>query len=327
MAATEGGFYIRHSTTQRCVTVCEGENEDSPVSVVSNNPTIWKLEVTNVEVPPENLRGESEWENERIFAVNKEKGHVTYIPFSSIESLKGDKSFDFPWETPSSDLYQSLNGMWKFYWVKEPSERPLEFYKVDYDVSHWNELPVPSNWEMYGYGTPIYTNVNYPFRNLPSVIRPQKGFTNEVEVNPVGSYRRNFVVPVDWKDKEIFLHFDGAYSGIYIWVNGEKVGYSQGANNDAEFNITPYIRTGENVLAVEVYRWTDGSYLNCIIISTLTVSHFLSIYPYINTTISSIKMKKYFFIFPIHRNHKISAIRSNRINLYFIGKSFLRTDY
>ena len=108
---------------------------------------------------------------------------------------------------------------------------------------------------------PIYTNVNYPFRNLPSVIRPQKGFTNEVEVNPVGSYRRNFVVPVDWKDKEIFLHFDGAYSGIYIWVNGEKVGYSQGANNDAEFNITPYIRTGENVLAVEVYRWTDGSYL------------------------------------------------------------------
>ena len=133
------------------------------------------------------------------------------------------------------------------------------FYKVDYDVSHWNELPVPSNWEMYGYGTPIYTNVNYPFRNLPSVIRPQKGFTNEVEVNPVGSYRRNFVVPVDWKDKEIFLHFDGAYSGIYIWVNGEKVGYSQGANNDAEFNITPYIRTGENVLAVEVYRWTDGS--------------------------------------------------------------------
>ena len=103
--------------------------------------------------------------------------------------------------------------------------------------------------------------MNYPFRNLPSVIRPQKGFTNEVEVNPVGSYRRNFVVPVDWKDKEIFLHFDGAYSGIYIWVNGEKVGYSQGANNDAEFNITPYIRTGENVLAVEVYRWTDGSYL------------------------------------------------------------------
>ena len=132
--------------------------------------------------------------------------------------MKGDKSFDFPWETPSSDLYQSLNGMWKFYWVKEPSERPLEFYKVDYDVSHWNELPVPSNWEMYGYGTPIYTNVNYPFRNLPSVIRPQKGFTNEVEVNPVGSYRRNFVVPVDWKDKEIFLHFDGAYSGIYIRI-------------------------------------------------------------------------------------------------------------
>jgi len=261
LVTVDGGFHLRHSTTRRYITFGGEAKENVPLSVLSDVHSVWRLEETNVEVPPETARGEHEWENEQIFAVNKEKGHVTYIPFTSIESLKRDKSFEFPWETPASDFYQSLNGMWKFHWVKEPSERPTDFYKMDYDVSHWKDLPVPSNWEMFGYGTPIYTNVNYPFRNLPAVIRPQKGFTNETEVNPVGSYRRTFLIPDDWKEKEVFLHFDGVYSGIYIWVNGEKVGYSQGANNDAEFNITSYIHAGENVLAAEVYRWTDGSYL------------------------------------------------------------------
>ena len=114
---------------------------------------------------------------------------------------------------------------------------------------------------MFGYGTPIYTNITYPFKNQTSLILPQKGYTNETEVNPVGSYRRNFNIPDNWKDKEVFLHFDGVYSGMYVWVNGRKVGYSQGSNNDAEFNISEYIRPGENTVAVEVYRWTDGSYI------------------------------------------------------------------
>ncbi|KAA6309796.1 hypothetical protein EZS27_038781, partial [termite gut metagenome] len=128
-------------------------------------------------------------------------------------------------------------------------------------VSWWKEIPVPGNWEMYGYGTPIYTNVTFPFLNFPSVILPKKGYTNETEINPVGSYRRNFTIPQEWTGKEIFLHFDGVYSGLSVWINGQKVGYSQGANNDAEFNITRYIKPGENMLAAEVYRWTDGSYI------------------------------------------------------------------
>lgn len=120
---------------------------------------------------------------------------------------------------------------------------------------------MPSNWEMHGYGTPIYTNITYPFKNNPPFIQPQKGYTNEIEVNPVGSYRRDFSIPADWDGKEIILHFDGVYSGIYVWINGKKVGYSQGANNVAEFNITNYVKTGTNTIAAEVYRWTDGSYI------------------------------------------------------------------
>ena len=114
---------------------------------------------------------------------------------------------------------------------------------------------------MHGYGTPIYTNITYPHKNQPPFILPQRGYTNQTETNPVGSYRRDFDLPADWKDREVYLHFDGVYSAMYVWVNGRRVGYSQGANNDAEFNITRYVRPGRNTLAVEVYRWSDGSYL------------------------------------------------------------------
>ena len=145
--------------------------------------------------------------------------------------------------------------------LEQPSERPVNFYKPNYDVSGWKEIPVPSNWEMYGYGTPIYTNITYPHRNNPPFIQGKKGYTIMDEPNPVGSYRRDFNIPDDWKGSEIFIHFDGVYSAMYLWVNGKKVGYSQGANNDAEFNITKYVKPGKNVLAVEVYRWSDGSYL------------------------------------------------------------------
>lgn len=114
---------------------------------------------------------------------------------------------------------------------------------------------------MLGYGTPIYTNITYPIRNNPPFIQGQRGYTVEKEPNAVGSYRREFSLPADWKNKEVFIHFDGVYSAMYLWINGKKVGYSQGANNDAEFNITQYVKPGKNILAVEVYRWSDGSYL------------------------------------------------------------------
>ncbi|MDR2039322.1 MAG: DUF4981 domain-containing protein [Bacteroidales bacterium] len=257
----DGNFTVVQRNSKMTLAVQQDE-AGAKVYQLPDTMQKWQLVKTSVKVPKEvALRGKAEWENETIFAVNKEPGHATYIPYPSVEVLKADKHFTRPWETPASDFYRSLNGMWKFHWVKQPSERPVNFFKANYDVSSWKEIPVPSNWEMHGYGTPIYTNIRYPFKNNPPLIQPEKGFTNEKEPNPVGSYRRNFSIPENWDGKEIMLHFDGVYSGMYVWVNGKKVGYSQGANNDAEFNITPYIKKGENVLAVEVYRWTDGSYI------------------------------------------------------------------
>lgn len=135
------------------------------------------------------------------------------------------------------------------------------------------EIPVPSTWESLGHGTPIYTNVTYPFLNNPPFIQPQDGYTIVNEPNPVGSYRKEFILPVEWKEREVFIHFDGCYSGLYVFVNGKKVGYSQGASNDAEFNITKYVKPGRNILACEVYRWTDGSYLEDQDMSCLSGIH------------------------------------------------------
>jgi beta-galactosidase len=202
-----------------------------------------------------------DWENPHIFEINKEPAHESYIPYATIEEAKADPNYRLPWERTHSSRYLLLNGKWKFNWVKEPKLRPVKFFEPNYDVSRWNEIEVPSNWEMLGYGTPIYTNVTYPYANKPPYIRPQKGYTNEKEPNPVGSYRRDFTLPENWNDKEIFIHFNGVYSAFYVWVNGKKVGYSQDSNTDAEFRITPYVKKGRNVVAVEVYRWCDGSYL------------------------------------------------------------------
>ncbi len=223
----------------------------------------WVLVKSDVKVKVEPLKtsSDNDWENQHVFAINKEDGHSTFIPFADVEEMKADPSYRRPWERTRSSRHMLLNGDWKFHWVSRPEDRPKDFYKPGYDVSAWDEIPVPSNWEMHGYGTPIYTNITYPFRNNPPFIQGQRGYTVEKEPNAVGSYRREFTLPADWKDKEVFIHFDGVYSAMYLWVNGKKVGYSQGANNDARFDITRYVRTGKNVLAVEVYRWSDGSYL------------------------------------------------------------------
>ena len=204
---------------------------------------------------------DKEWENEKVFAIGKEPGHPTLIPYASEEEMLADPAYEHPWERTASSRYLLLNGIWKFNWVKAPEERPVTFYKPSYDVSAWDEIEVPSNWEMKGYGTPLYTNVTYPFLNKPPFIQAQKGYTTEKEPNPVGSYRREFTLPEGWAGQEVFLHFDGVYSAFYVWVNGKQVGYSQGSNNDAEFNISRYVRKGTNTLAVEVYKWSDGSYL------------------------------------------------------------------
>ncbi len=207
------------------------------------------------------------WEDEKIFAINKEKGHATYIPYATVEEMRGDAEFyKTPWVDINSTLVQSLNGMWKFNLVDEPSKRPLDFYKDDYDVTSWDNIPVPSNWEMHGYDRPIYCNVEYPHSNTPPFIKARPGYNDggkNYGINPVGSYVHTFSVPDRWDGNRTFIHFGGIYSAAIVYLNGNYVGYTQGANNDAEFDITKYLRKGNNRLAVQVFRWSDGSYLEC----------------------------------------------------------------
>ena len=197
-----------------------------------------------------------DWENPQVIGRNKEPAHCTLLPYGSVEEArKGSRE--------ASPFCLSLNGSWRFRWVPRPAERPMGFHRPGHDVSGWDEIEVPSCWELRGYGTPIYTNVRYPFhRDPPKVMGPvPPDWTAASEPNAVGSYRRTFRVPASWDGREVFLHFAGVKSAMYVWVNGREVGYSQGSKTPAEFNITPHLKPDENVLAVEVYRWSDGSYL------------------------------------------------------------------
>ncbi|MDP4184009.1 MAG: glycoside hydrolase family 2 TIM barrel-domain containing protein [Bacteroidota bacterium] len=198
----------------------------------------------------------NDWENERVFGINKEDAHCTYTPYSTIRQALKDNPTNSPY-------YLSLNGIWRFNWVKQPSDRPADFYKTNYNVANWKTIPVPSNVEMYGYGTPIYTNIEYPFKNDPPKVmgKVPADWTTAKEPNPVSSYRRDFYLPANWEGKEIFINFDGVISAMYVWINGQKVGYSESSFNPAEFNITKYVKPGKNMVAVEVYKWSDGSYL------------------------------------------------------------------
>ncbi len=190
----------------------------------------------------------NDWENPQITAINTELPHCTLMPYENLnKAIEGDRF--------ASQYFKSLNGNWKFHWVKRPDDRPKDFYKLDFDVSQWKEIPVPSNWQMQGYDVPIYLNIPYPFENNPPFI--QKHF------NPVGSYRTEFEIPVDWKNRQVFIHFDGVESAFYLWINGDQVGFSKDSRTPAEFNITKFLRAGKNILAAEVYRWSDGSYLEC----------------------------------------------------------------
>ncbi|HUT28810.1 MAG TPA: glycoside hydrolase family 2 TIM barrel-domain containing protein [Sedimentisphaerales bacterium] len=197
-----------------------------------------------------------DWEDPAVIGRNREAAHCTLMPYSDISSAKKGRPQESPW-------FMSLNGMWKFKWVGRPEQRPVEFFKGEYDVSGWDEITVPSNWQLQGYGTPIYSNVPYPFQADPPRVTstPPENFTNYKNRDPVGSYRRDFVLPDGWADREIFIHFDGVESAFYIWVNGRQVGYAQGSRTPAEFNITRHLRPGRNSVAVQVFRWCDGSYM------------------------------------------------------------------
>lgn len=223
----------------------------------------WMLvpSTTKVKFNPLKTHSDEDWENQSIYGINKEPGQATFTPYGSLSEMRSDPWHESPWLSSKSSRVLPLSGKWKFHWVSQPQDRPIDFYRPGYDTSGWDEIDVPSNWEMKGYGTPIYTNITYPFRNNPPFIQGQNGYTVLDEPNAVGSYRRQFTLPAEWKGKEIFLHFNGVYSAMYVWVNGKKVGYSQGSNNDARFDITRYVKPGKNDISVEVYRWSDGSYL------------------------------------------------------------------
>jgi len=190
-----------------------------------------------------------EWDNPAIVHVGTEKPHATMMVYPSAELARTGDQAKSPW-------FQSLNGTWKFHGSLRPAERPLDFYRPDYNDAAWGTMPVPASWQMHGFDIPIYTNIIYPWPQDASK-PPQVPY----EFNPVGSYRLKFTVPPSWKGRQIYLHFDGVDSAFYAWVNGQKLGYSEDSRTPAEFNLTPHLKPGTNLLAVEVYRFGDGAFL------------------------------------------------------------------
>ena len=212
-----------------------------------------------------------EWENPELLALNKEQPRAWFFTFDGIEEARRVLP-EF------SRYYRSLDGTWKFHWVGNPDERPAEFYQPSYDVSGWDDVTVPMQWNVAGiqkdgglkYGTPIYANQPVIFKHTVAVDdwkggvmrTPPADWTTYKDRNEVGSYRRAFTVPEDWKDRETYINFDGVSSFFYLWINGKYVGFSKNSRNTASFNITPYLNAkGENIVAVEVYRNSDGSFL------------------------------------------------------------------
>ena len=198
-----------------------------------------------------------DWENQQILHINTEPPRATFVPFATVEqALNGDST--------NSPFYFSLNGEWKFHWVGNPGERPTLFFEADFNDSSWTNIDVPSNWEMKGFGTPIYLGSGYPFKIDPPRVMgepPTNSWTAYTNRNPVGSYRKTFALPKNWDGRRVFIHFDGVGSAFYIWCNGAKIGFSKDSRTPAEFDLTDFVKPGLNQIAVEVYRWSDGSYL------------------------------------------------------------------
>jgi beta-galactosidase len=224
------------------------------------------------------------WENPKVFRENKETAHATLMPYSSeAEALEAVKKFT---ENPliglysNSPFYYSLNGKWIFHWVNHPDSIPAEFFKPQFNSKAWKPIKVPSCVELEGYGIPIYTNVNYPFVT-DRTVRPQNSDrTNYAQAGhsdpyhivgnpwigengplPIALYRKEITIPEEWDTREVFIHFDGVLSCFYLWVNGHYVGYSEDSMTPAEFRITDYLQPGSNLIAVQVHKWGDASYL------------------------------------------------------------------
>jgi len=193
-----------------------------------------------------NYAQNNEWENPQIIDRGKEAGRSSFLLFSNETELKNNNP-------QKSELYQSLNGSWKFNIVQNTSQRPTDFFTTTLNDTDWKTIQVPSNWELKGYDIPIYTNITYPFPKNPPFI--------DGDYNPVATYRRTFTVADSWKDKEIILHFGSISGYAKVFLNGKEVGMTKASKTPAEFNITSFLKKGQNLIAVQVFRWHDGSYL------------------------------------------------------------------
>ena len=187
----------------------------------------------------------NDWENPKLFEVNKEAPHASFMLFESTKDVIAD-------DYSRSPFHQSLNGKWKFVYAEKYANRITDFYRTDLNTTKWNDITVPSNWELQGFGTPIYTNIVYPFPKNPPFVGDN---------NPVGTYRKEFTVPQNWSGQEVMLHFGSITGCAFVYVNGQKVGMSKASKTPAEFDVTKYLKKGTNLLAVQIFRWHDGSYL------------------------------------------------------------------
>lgn len=191
-----------------------------------------------------------EFENPQVLSENTIAPHSYFIPL-------GDEKSALTLPNEESPFYKSLNGQWKFNWVSNPADRPPDFMKPDYNDTDWNTIPVPANWEMHGYGYPIYVNIPYEWTE-----DPQPPFVPH-DYNPVGSYRHTFTIPENWNNRQTILHFGGVKSAFFVWLNGTYLGLSKDSKTPAEWNITDFLKEGENLLALQAFRWTDATYLEC----------------------------------------------------------------
>lgn len=188
-----------------------------------------------------------DWENQYVLSINREPARAAFTPYL----------------TAPGDMTMTLDGQWKFNWTRTPDMQPENFYQTGFNDSGWTTFPVPGDWEMNGYGTPIYCSSGYVFKiNPPYVMgEPKQKYTSFIERNPTGCYRRTFTIPASWSGKEVYVHFGSVSSAFYIYVNGRQIGYSQGSMEPAEFRLTPYLNSGTNLIALKVLKYSDGSYL------------------------------------------------------------------
>lgn len=197
-----------------------------------------------------------EWQSQYAVGLNKLAPHTYVWPYADASDIEKPGGYE------QSPFYMSLNGKWKFHWVKNPDNRPKDFYQPSYYTGGWADINVPGNWERQGYGTAIYVNETYEFDDKMFNFKKNPPLVPHAK-NEVGSYRRTFKVPADWKGRRVVLCCEGVISFYYVWVNGKLLGYNQGSKTNAEWDITDVLNDGENVVALEVYRWSAGAYLEC----------------------------------------------------------------